>query len=71
MTTQTDFDSILAACGVTDQTLPQPQRDELDELGYTVFPNVIDATWLTSLRAAFEQLIEAEGRAGRGRGASI
>lgn len=51
----------LAACGVTTTTLTLQQCTELDEQGYTVFPNVIDATWLTSLRDAFERITAAEG----------
>ncbi|MEZ4736852.1 MAG: phytanoyl-CoA dioxygenase family protein [Caldilineaceae bacterium] len=51
----------LAACGVTATTLTPQQRAELDEQGYTVFPNVIDAAWLAALREAFEQITAAEG----------
>lgn len=51
----------LTACGVTATTLTPQQRAELDEQGYTVFPNVIDATWLASLRDAFEQITAVEG----------
>lgn len=55
------IESILADCNVTDQTLPQYNRDELDELGFTVFPNVIDAEWLDEMRNTFEAIMAAEG----------
>ena len=51
----------LAACGVTATTLTPKQRTELDEQGYTVFPEVIDPTWLAALRDAFERITAAEG----------
>ena len=51
----------LAALGVTATTLTPAQRAELDTQGFTVFPNVIDATWLTALRDAFEQITVVEG----------
>ncbi|MFZ4658957.1 MAG: phytanoyl-CoA dioxygenase family protein [Caldilineaceae bacterium] len=51
----------LAACGVTTTTLTPQQCAELDEQGYTVFPNVIDAVWLASLRDAFERITATEG----------
>lgn len=55
------IDSILAACGVNDATLPRQNQEELDELGYTVFRNVIDPEWLEDLRNTFEHLIAQEG----------
>ena len=57
------IESILATCGVTDETLPQQNRDELDELGYTIFYNIIDAEWLEEMRTTFERLIADEGDA--------
>jgi ectoine hydroxylase-related dioxygenase (phytanoyl-CoA dioxygenase family) len=62
----TDSDDVrmaeaLAACGVTATTLTPQQRIELDEQGFTVFPNVIDPAWLASLRDAFERITAAEG----------
>ncbi|MCB0079781.1 MAG: phytanoyl-CoA dioxygenase family protein [Caldilineaceae bacterium] len=60
-----DIETILAECGVTDYTISQRHRDELDELGYTVFHNVIDPAWLAELCETFERLIAEEGdRAG-------
>ncbi len=59
------MESVLASCGVAEQTLSQRHRNELDELGYTIFHNVIDAEWLHALRDTFEHLVEEEGeRAG-------
>lgn len=59
------IESVLADCGVTDETISQRHRDELDELGYTVFHDVIETAWLEELRAAFERLTAEEGeRAG-------
>ena len=55
------IESVLSACGVSEATLPQQHRQELDELGYTVFHDVIDPVWLEEMRATFERLIEEEG----------
>lgn len=57
------IDSILADCGVQDATLPRQNQEELDELGYTVFRDVIDPEWLEELRSTFETLIAQEGEA--------
>jgi len=43
------IEAALANCGVTDHTLAQQQKNELDELGFTIFYDVIDAAWLTKL----------------------
>ncbi|MEM7124732.1 MAG: phytanoyl-CoA dioxygenase family protein [Chloroflexota bacterium] len=53
-------EKILQECGVTDQTITQQHRDELDEQGFTIFYDVIDAKWLQQLRQRFEHLIEEE-----------
>lgn len=55
------IESVLADCDVTEQTLPRQNRDELDELGFTVFPNVIDADWLEEMRNTFEAIMTEEG----------
>ncbi|MEZ4867216.1 MAG: phytanoyl-CoA dioxygenase family protein [Caldilineaceae bacterium] len=55
------LDSMLSTLGVTAETLSAQERAELDQQGYTVFPNVIDAAWLTALRDAFEQITATEG----------
>lgn len=57
------IESILDACGVDENTLPKHNRQELDELGYTVFENVIDPDWLEDLRTTFERLLAEEGEA--------
>ncbi|MFZ1757417.1 MAG: phytanoyl-CoA dioxygenase family protein [Caldilineaceae bacterium] len=60
------LEAVLAACGVNEGTISPRHRDELDELGFTVFPNVIDPAWLAEMRATFERLMEEEGeQAGR------
>ena len=65
MTMNLSIESVLADCGVTDQTLSQHHRDELDEVGYTVFHDVIDPEWLEEMRTTFERLMAEEGdRAG-------
>ena len=61
MTRNLSIEKVLKEFGVTDQTITQQHREELDELGFTVFHNVIDPAWLDEMRAAFEQLTEAEG----------
>lgn len=37
------------------------QRRELDELGYTLIPGLVDPGWLRELRARVEELFEQEG----------
>ncbi len=59
------IETVLTDCGVTDETITQRHRDELDEQGFTVFHNVIDPVWLAEMRATFERLMAEEGdRAG-------
>lgn len=59
------IETVLADCGVTETTITQRHRDELDELGYTVFHDVIDPGWLEEMRESFERLMAEEGdRAG-------
>lgn len=53
--------TMLAALGVTDETLGAQARVELDQQGFTVFNDLIDADWLAALRAAFEQITADEG----------
>lgn len=51
----------LAALGVTDTTLTQEQKRFLDEHGYLILPDVIDAAWLEALRDKYEHLMVKEG----------
>ncbi|HXU35071.1 MAG TPA: phytanoyl-CoA dioxygenase family protein [Blastocatellia bacterium] len=44
----------LRECGVTASTLSTTEKEALDREGYVIFRNVIDADWLKSLRAAFD-----------------
>ena len=55
------IDQALVEFGVTPETLTATQRDELDTLGYTIFQNMIDTTWLGELREAFEHIHDKEG----------
>jgi ectoine hydroxylase-related dioxygenase (phytanoyl-CoA dioxygenase family) len=47
-------EEILRECGVTETSLSLREAESLDHDGYTVMTGVIDAAWLASLRAAFE-----------------
>lgn len=47
-------EEILRECGVTQTSLSQREAEALDRDGYVVMTGVIDAHWLSSLRAAFE-----------------
>ncbi|MBV7329806.1 phytanoyl-CoA dioxygenase family protein [Chloroflexi bacterium TSY] len=59
------IEEVLANCGVSEQTISQRHRDELDEQGFTIFHDVIDPQWLAELQETFERLTEEEGeRAG-------
>jgi ectoine hydroxylase-related dioxygenase (phytanoyl-CoA dioxygenase family) len=51
-------DDILAACGVTPQTLAQDTRAALERDGYVVLEDVINPPWLAAMRTAFEQAFE-------------
>ena len=59
------MDQVLATLGATPNRLTASQRRELDELGYTIIPNLIGPAWLAELREAFERIYHDEGdRAG-------
>ena len=59
------MDQVLATLGATSNSLTASQRSELDELGYTIIPNLIGLAWLAELREAFERFYHEEGdRAG-------
>ena len=49
--------------GVTDESLTERQKEELDKKGFTVLPGIIDSPWLSQLRDLFEHLCEKEGAA--------
>ena len=61
MTETISMKDLLADCGVTDQTITQQHRDELDERGFTIFYDVIEAGWQKALQERFEELTESEG----------
>ncbi len=45
---------ILRDCGTTEAALSPRERDALDQDGYVVLLDVVDARWLERLRTAFE-----------------
>ena len=55
MTSQADFEELLSSCGVTERILGDAPRKELDERGYTVLGNVLDAGVVDRARAALER----------------
>lgn len=55
------IDYILSQCGVTETSLPPVERDALDQDGYFIAADLVDAAWLKSLRAGFESAGEKEG----------
>ena len=56
-----DIGQALKDLDATGTALPEQNRAELDEKGYTVLPGVMDGPWLGALRERFEGLCEAEG----------
>ena len=55
----------LVDVGVGPSTLTAGQCEQLDRLGYTMFPEMVDPAWLAGLRDAFERICAEEGeRAG-------
>lgn len=50
----------LYAIGAT-QPLPEKVRQDLDENGFTIIHNVVDADWLDEMRRTFDMLVEREG----------
>jgi ectoine hydroxylase-related dioxygenase (phytanoyl-CoA dioxygenase family) len=51
----------IEALGVTENTLSADEKRQLDENGYVIFENFIDADWLEELRNTYEALMEKEG----------
>ena len=56
-----DIARALDALGAHQGVLTEQNRNDLDEKGYTVLPDVIDDEWLEALRTRFEELCEKEG----------
>ena len=54
-------DPKLIELGLESYSLSAEQIRQLDEQGYVVFENVIDAEWLRVLRKTFDTVYEAEG----------
>jgi ectoine hydroxylase-related dioxygenase (phytanoyl-CoA dioxygenase family) len=51
----------IAALGVTDQTLSQAEKDQLDRDGYLPLPNMLSAELLDRIRTRIDELIALEG----------
>jgi ectoine hydroxylase-related dioxygenase (phytanoyl-CoA dioxygenase family) len=61
-----DFSAVVTTLGATPNKVNARQHRELDELGYTIIPNLIGPEWLVELREAFDRIYEEEGdQAGR------
>ena len=58
------MDNTLLDKGFTPQPLSAKHYQELDDNGFTILENVIDAAWLHQLRERFEDLVKAEGERG-------
>jgi ectoine hydroxylase-related dioxygenase (phytanoyl-CoA dioxygenase family) len=56
-----DITQALNDLGATPEVISEQNGRDLDEHGYTVLPNIIDAEWLAALRKRFEELCEREG----------
>lgn len=57
-----EIEEILEQYGVTETTLAPAEREALDQDGYVVLADVIDADWLERLRSAFERACGKEGK---------
>ncbi|HET7567754.1 MAG TPA: phytanoyl-CoA dioxygenase family protein [Gaiellaceae bacterium] len=57
----TTTEEALAALGATEDVLSPEDYAFLDENGYLVLPNVVDADWLEGLRARISELQALEG----------
>ena len=55
------IDEALAELGVTAETLTDAERSALDDDGYVILPDMIDAGRLEEMRARYEYLMEQEG----------
>jgi ectoine hydroxylase-related dioxygenase (phytanoyl-CoA dioxygenase family) len=61
----TKIEEALAFFGVTQTTLSSEEKRSLDEMGYIIYPNLLDKAWVDRLRETFERLVREEGaRAG-------
>lgn len=57
----TNFSQALAQLGVTEQLLSKEEKQQLDEKGFVIFPNLIDSEWLKQLQDTFDKLLKEEG----------
>jgi len=55
------MDPRMIELGLEPGTLTDEQRQQLDEQGFTILPEVIDPGWLGRLRQAFDAIYDAEG----------
>ena len=60
-TTATNIEDVLEQCGVTPNTLTSAERAALDEQGFVILVDVMDAAWLNQLRTAFETAAATNG----------
>ena len=56
------MDKTLLDRGFTPQPLGAKQYQDLDEKGFIILKDVIDAEWLHQLRETFEDIVEVEGK---------
>ena len=57
-----NIEEALRALGVTEQTLSDEEKRQLDEQGYVIFPGVLTEEQLEEYRAIYEHLMEKEGQ---------
>ena len=56
-----DITQALSDLGATPDAITDQHRRDLDENGFTLLPDLIDAEWLEFLRTRFEEICEREG----------
>lgn len=56
-----NIEKALSEAGVTGDTLTVDEKKSLDEQGFVMFRNLIDAEWLKQMQDKFEELFEKEG----------
>jgi ectoine hydroxylase-related dioxygenase (phytanoyl-CoA dioxygenase family) len=54
-------DVYLDALGANTGLLSQQQKDELDNNGFTVIPDLIDRQWIVKLRERYDEIVSEEG----------
>jgi len=54
-------DQYLDVLGADTNLLTEEQKENLDNKGFIVIPNLIDALWIKKLQIRFDEVMEAEG----------